>query len=1096
VIVEPTLPQTAGFHRATTLAERLASLRAARRRAPPPAADPVDKELARTELESWRAQAPFAEGDWFARRLALDGLSEDELRSLLGEPVEALAARSGGPPEWLARLLAAYERAPRSAVESLPLPAEMREARTVEFLDVIEPLIAEARTRLHAGVERLAAAPGARPFDSATIEELIFGDLPYRLHMLIQRALVLELNVARLQGAVRGDTPEARFADFLRRLREREAALAFLADYPVLARTVVRVLDRWVEAGLEFLERLVADWDELRRAFAGPQTSSSGPPDVLTRLDGGAGDPHKGGRAVMIAHFARGWRVVYKPRPMAIDVHFQELLAWLNRAGDHPPFRTLCVLDRGDWGWVEFVAPAPCTTREEVRRFHRRQGAQLALLHALEATDFHFENVIASGEHPVLVDLETLFHPRVDAPPPPQADMRLVSTATTRSVLRIGLLPQRTWSSEDYAGVDLSGMSSPEGQLTPDKVLQWEAVGTDEMHATRQRLAMEGARNRPRLGDAPVSILDDLPEVLGGFEQVYRLILAHREELLAPGGPVARFADDPVRCVLRATRHYGLLLMESWHPDFQRDGLELERFLDRLWVGVDEAEYLLPVIASERADLLAGDIPVFTARIDGRDLVDSRGVRIAGYWPASGLDNVRRRLGEMGAEDLRRQLWFVQASLATLTLNDDRLQWPSYRPVEATAPGDRDELRRALLAEASAIGDHLAELALRDGEDATWIGLAFSNRQWGLVPLMEDLYAGSAGVIHFLGWLGHVTGESRHTELARVALHTLRRRLADTGDVIRSIGAFSGLCGPLHVFGQLRALWHEPALGEDIDALLDLLPDRIAGDEALDVVGGSAGCLAVLLALDELEPDPRLLPLARACGERIVTSARPMPSGVGWFTQIDTDKPITGFSHGGSGLAWALLKLARATGDERYRATALEGLRYESSQFLPEEGNWLDTSSPIDAGQGPKAGDKALSLAWCYGAPGIGLSRLHALSQLGEAFVREEAEVAVRTTLRQGFGRNHCLCHGDMGNLDVLLQAAGILRNPALCHAVDELAASVLASMRRDGWICGVPLGVESPALMNGLAGIGYGLLRIAEPERVPSVLALAPPRL
>jgi lantibiotic modifying enzyme len=35
---------------------------------------------------------------------------------------------------------------------------------------------------------------------------------------------------------------------------------------------------------------------------------------------------------------------------------------------------------------------------------------------------------------------------------------------------------------------------------------------------------------------------------------------------------------------------------------------------------------------------------------------------------------------------------------------------------------------------------------------------------------------------------------------------------------------------------------------------------------------------------------------------------------------------------------------------------------------------------------------------------------------------------------------------------------------------------------------------VETPGLMTGVAGIGYGLLRLAAPLRVPSVLALAPP--
>ena len=60
----------------------------------------------------------------------------------------------------------------------------------------------------------------------------------------------------------------------------------------------------------------------------------------------------------------------------------------------------------------------------------------------------------------------------------------------------------------------------------------------------------------------------------------------------------------------------------------------------------------------------------------------------------------------------------------------------------------------------------------------------------------------------------------------------------------------------------------------------------------------------------------------------------------------------------------------------------------------------------------------------------------------------------------------------------------------------DRRAALILEEIDREGWLCGVPLGVESPGLMTGLAGIGYGLLRLAEPTRVPSVLVLEPPML
>jgi lantibiotic modifying enzyme len=43
------------------------------------------------------------------------------------------------------------------------------------------------------------------------------------------------------------------------------------------------------------------------------------------------------------------------------------------------------------------------------------------------------------------------------------------------------------------------------------------------------------------------------------------------------------------------------------------------------------------------------------------------------------------------------------------------------------------------------------------------------------------------------------------------------------------------------------------------------------------------------------------------------------------------------------------------------------------------------------------------------------------------------------------------------------------------------------------GWITGLPHGIEAPGLLVGLAGTGYGMLRLAAPERVPSALALAP---
>jgi lantibiotic modifying enzyme len=132
--------------------------------------------------------------------------------------------------------------------------------------------------------------------------------------------------------------------------------------------------------------------------------------------------------------------------------------------------------------------------------------------------------------------------------------------------------------------------------------------------------------------------------------------------------------------------------------------------------------------------------------------------------------------------------------------------------------------------------------------------------------------------------------------------------------------------------------------------------------------------------------------------------------------------------------------------------------------------------------------------AWCHGAAGIGLARLRALPHLDDPKLREEIHIALNTTLSHGFGHSHCLCHGDMGNLDLLLEASLALDDRGWRVQVERLVAMVLDSIDRHGWACGGPGAVEMPGLMLGLAGIGYQMLRLGEPHRVPSVLMLSPP--
>jgi hypothetical protein len=90
------------------------------------------------------------------------------------------------------------------------------------------------------------------------------------------------------------------------------------------------------------------------------------------------------------------------------------------------------------------------------------------------------------------------------------------------------------------------------------------------------------------------------------FIRMYRLLLKFRSALLEEGGPIAVFAQDPVRAVVRPTILYDTLLQESFHPDVLRDALDRDRLFDRLWGWVKDCPPLARVIPSEREDLWNG----------------------------------------------------------------------------------------------------------------------------------------------------------------------------------------------------------------------------------------------------------------------------------------------------------------------------------------------------------------------------------------------------------------------------------------------------------------------------------------------------------
>jgi len=114
---------------------------------------------------------------------------------------------------------------------------------------------------------------------------------------------------------------------------------------------------------------------------------------------------------------------------------------------------------------------------------------------------------------------------------------------------------------------------------------------------------------------------------------------------------------------------------------------------------------------------------------------------------------------------------------------------------------------------------------------------------------------------------------------------------------------------------------------------------------------------------------------------------------------------------------------------------------------------------------------------------------------LADSRVLEEIRAAVELTREVGFGNNHSLCHGDLGKFELLVEASSVLADDGIENSMPAVASAIISDIAKNGYKTGITHGVDSIDLMRGAAGVGFGLLRIGAPTRVPSVLLLDSPR-
>ncbi len=1051
----------------------------------------IAADLAGRRLEAWAKASTGGNAALFERRLARDGLSLAQVRQRLGgarrkacAPVPAWAADAA----WIEAALGDRAAASQGDGKQPDQPA-------CAFDRLLMPVVAKADAIMRADLApRVIELLTARA--QADLRHVLLRDLSaLAAPALYERFAKARSDAAASdRGAQAGGT--AVYDAFVSAMQASGLHELFTAK-PVLLRLIATLTRQWIDTTREFLLRLDADWPLIRRDLLGEAAHKvSEPAHKVERIEGDLSDPHNFGRSVRIIAFTDGARVVYKPKDVQVEAAWHALIDRLNRADPPLALRAPSSIPRhdaaGHYGWSEFIAHAGCGDADGCQRFFRRAGAWLALFHVFAATDMHQENMIAAGDHPVPVDLETILQPSAEEHKAGEPESEAFDAALdiiANSVMTVGLLPAYG-RGVDNSVFAMGGLTADWGART---VIAWNDINSDAMRPAKAKEAGYRNTNLPHVGGRYAKFADHIDDFVAGFAE-FAHFLRRRISEATPTALLAGFAGLLVRKVVRPTRFYSMLLQRLRNHQAMDDGVLWSAqadFVARLAEWDRENEPLWPLLRAERSALVALNVPHFMTPSDGDVIIDATGIAAK----TAATPGLRRALARAENLDAREIAWQAEV----IGANTNSLAKPAAAASAATPePANLSSIaaQQAFLREADAIATELSRLAIRRGPGAAWIGLDWlgDSEVFQLVCLGPDLYNGTAGIAVFFAAHAAVTRQASSGELARAALAHLRRNLngANAARFARALGTggATGLGSVVYALAVIAKLIDDEVSLADAHRAASLFSDDlIAADKQLDVIGGSAGGILGLLRLHRDTQSGDALARAVKCGEHLLAQPRVGTEGRrSWPVQ---GKTLNGMSHGAAGFAYALALLAAASGRDDFADAAAECIAFEDSTYDAARHNWPDL----------RAREPHWPCQWCHGAIGIGLSRLGLHKGRAGIAAASDIDKAIAGVQDNAPTPLDTLCCGTLGGIEFLCEAGTALDRGDLREAASRRLLAVIARAKAAGdyrWNSGQRR--FNLGLFRGLAGIGYTLLRQAAQSRadisLPNVLIWDYPRI
>lgn len=872
--------------------------------------------------------------------------------------------------------------------------------------------------------------------------------------------------------------------------------------YPVLSRQLYDSISFWLNNIYNLIKRFERDSIKIIKTFI----TTNPEQDVnIVEFSNSLSDSHENGKTVVCITFNTGDKIIYKPRSLDIDVTYFETLNWINIHNSEsiiPQFKILRIIPKKEYGWVEFIQQLPCKNEDEIKNFYFRAGMHLSLFYLFKGTDLHYENIIANGEFPVIVDLETLFYPDSKPLKNSPAEIALASSINTEysdSVLRSGLLPHWTIRNDSNMVIDTSGLGAIPNQKLSIKTAYIKNVNKDDMHLNFKESLLTSNKNNVFFENRIITAEKYVSNIIEGFEHLYLLILKNKKQFLSNHSPFYNFKNCQIRYIYRNTAIYNAFLYNLSLPQSLTDGdkyrLEIEK-LGRIFNTVKIKPKEFEVFRSEISALKKMDYPRYITITGSKSLYFENKCIVSKYFSKSIFNVVLSRINKISKKDLGKQKDLITGSF--YARYEGACKSFHNKTIKISNLKDSNFNNKDYLLFASEIASFIIDNSYKKTpKSINWLGMSFSSHvgKYHYRPLSYNLYDGVCGIGVFYASFYKVTGNELYKNIClkaiaelRYIIHTHKPRDLNVFTIENGIGGGSGIGSMIYSFVHISKMLDDLSLIEDAYKLADLItPEIIQKDIHYDIIGGSAGLVLSLISLYKYKESKIILDkITLACNHLIKNRIPTIYANIKVWKGL-WNKPLTGFSHGASGISYALVKSYEINKNTDYLTVAKDGLLYERKLFSKKHSNWPDFTGQIG-----EMNEEKYSNTWCHGAPGITLARIGMLSTIDDNELLSEIRIGLKTAMTQELRSLDHLCCGNWGLIEIWLNYNEKVKDNSYSIQMAEILNKTIQRKLNEGQYqlyLDMPLGNSNPGFFRGLSGIGYQYLRLAYPNILPSIL-------